>query len=370
MKKLLCLPIILCVLFSFSGCDSHTTLKNRVLIEGIAIDYVEEKFLVTIQTYKPSSIQESKNEYEMHAADGSTIFEAVQNLDSITGQQAFFANVKTVVLSRSVVDLGLSTVLDYFVRHEHIPRSVSMVCTPGKSAELLEISCEANFLPSTRIDKIVKLQNDQTNFPRSELMDIANQYLSDSQDAYMPLLQVNETGQDKAIDIIGLLCFDGNTPSGVLYNEDAAGFNWVCGYKNKRTIVIEKDDLIFSFSAKDVSSKITSQIVDNAPHFKITIHIDCNLDEISTDGSQVTEEDIIAMTPRLSEEIERIVSHSIDTAFFGLNSDIFRIGAHLKMQQRNYWLSLSNWSEQKSNATFDYDVNARIYRTGRENRAI
>lgn len=89
-KKPIAFLLVLAVLTLFSGYNGRVKIRDRVIIQGMALDTENDTYFLTVQTYKPSSLQEPKNEYELHTASGSTFYESLQSINSITGQQVFF----------------------------------------------------------------------------------------------------------------------------------------------------------------------------------------------------------------------------------------------------------------------------------------
>ena len=171
-KKPIAFLLVLAVLTLFSGYNGRVKIRDRVIIQGMALDTENDTYFLTVQTYKPSSLQEPKNEYELHTASGSTVYEALQSINSITGQQAFFSNLQVIVISRSVADKGLSAVLDFFARYSEIRKNVTVVASACKAAELLTIDSESGILPAERINKIMSYGTDTSNYDGSKLLDI------------------------------------------------------------------------------------------------------------------------------------------------------------------------------------------------------
>ena len=65
-KKPIAFLLVLAVLTLFSGYNGRVKIRDRVIIQGMALDTENDTYFLTVQTYKPSSLQEPKNEYELH----------------------------------------------------------------------------------------------------------------------------------------------------------------------------------------------------------------------------------------------------------------------------------------------------------------
>lgn len=269
-KKPIAFLLVLAVLTLFSGYNGRVKIRDRVIIQGMALDTENDTYFLTVQTYKPSSLQEPKNEYELHTASGSTFYESLQSINSITGQQVFFSNLQVIIISRSVADNGLSTVLDFFARYSEIRKNVTVVASACKAAELLTIDSESGILPAERINKIMSYGTDTSSYDGSKLLDITERYLSDTTDAFLPLLDINENDSERTVKICGVLCFSGNLPSGIMSPADSVGFNWISGYDSRQSLIVDSDSGRFTLSVQGVSCKISAKETSdnsNSDHF-------------------------------------------------------------------------------------------------------
>ena len=315
-KKPIAFLLVLAVLTLFSGYNGRVKIRDRVIIQGLALDTENDTYFLTVQTYKPSSLQEPKNEYELHTASGSTFYEALQSINSITGQQAFFSNLQVIVISRSVADKGLSTVLDFFARYSEIRKNVTVVASACKAAELLTIDSESGILPAERINKIMSYGTDTSNYDGSKLLDITERYLSDATDAFLPLLDINENDSERTVKICGVLCFSGNLPSGIMSPADSVGFNWIAGYDSRQSLIVDSDSGRFTLSVQGVSCKISAKetagnyntdhspdsdsFPDTVPEIDIELKLKFNVNEVNSKKAVISEKDILDITPLLS----------------------------------------------------------------------
>lgn len=385
-KKPIAFLLVLAVLTLFSGYNGRVKIRDRVIIQGMALDTENDTYFLTVQTYKPSSLQEPKNEYELHTASGSTVYEALQSINSITGQQAFFSNLQVIVISRSVADKGLSTVLDFFARYSEIRKNVTVVASACKASELLTVDSESGILPAERINKIMSYGTDTSSYDGSKLLDITERYLSNTTDAFLPLLDVSEDDNERTVRICGVLCFSGNLPSGIMSPADSVGFNWISGYDSRQSLIVDVNSGTFTLSVQGVSCKISAKetagnyntdlspdsdyFSDTVPEIDIELKLKFNVNEVNSKKSVISEKDILDITPLLSEKVKERAEQSINRAFYELDSDIFEFGKHVRRDCPSLYQSERYKKLKKSDWKINISARAEIYRVGKTNRTI
>ena len=385
-KKPIAFLLVLAVLTLFSGYNGRVKIRDRVIIQGMALDTENDTYFLTVQTYKPSSLQEPKNEYELHTASGSTVYEALQSINSITGQQAFFSNLQVIVISQGVADKGLSPVLDFFARYSEIRKNVTVVASACKAAELLTIDSESGILPAERINKIMSYGTDTSSYDGSKLLDITERYLSDTTDAFLPLLDINENDSERTVKICGVLCFSGNLPSGIMSHADSVGFNWISGYDSRQSLIVDSDSGRFTLSVQGVSCKISAKetsdnsnsdhfpdfnsSADTVPEIDIELKLKFNVNEVNSKKAVISEKDILDITPLLSEKVKKRAEQSVNRAFYELDSDIFEFGKYVRRDCPNLYQSERYKKLKKSDWKINISARAEIYRVGKTNRTI
>ena len=385
-KKPIAFLLVLAVLTLFSGYNGRVKIRDRVIIQGMALDTENNTYFLTVQTYKPSSLQKPKNEYELHTASGSTFYESLQSINSITGQQVFFSNLQVIIISRSVADKGLSTVLDFFARYSEIRKNVTVVASACKAAELLTIDSESGILPAERINKIMSYGTDTSSYDGSKLLDITERYLSDTTDAFLPLLDINENDSERTVKICGVLCFSGNLPSGIMSPADSVGFNWISGYDSRQSLIVDSDSGRFTLSVQGVSCKISAKetsdnsnsdhfpdfnsSADTVPEIDIELKLKFNVNEVNSKKAVISEKDILDITPLLSEKVKERAEQSVNRAFYELDSDIFEFGKYVRRDCPSLYQSERCKKLKKSDWKINISARAEIYRVGKTNRTI
>ena len=385
-KKPIAFLLVLAVLTLFSGYNGRVKIRDRVIIQGMSLDTENDAYFLTVQTYKPSSLQEPKNEYELHTAGGRTVYEALQSINSIIGQQAFFSNLQVIVLSQGVADKGLSPVLDFFARYSEIRKNVTVVASACKASELLTVDSESGILPAERINKIMSYGTDTSSYDGSKLLDITERYLSDTTDAFLPLLDVSEDDNERTVKICGVLCFSGNLPSGIMSPADSVGFNWISGYDSRQSLIVDSDSGKFTLSVQGVSCKISAKeaagnyntdhspdsdsFPDTVPEIDIELKLKFNVNEVNSKKAVISEKDILDITPLLSEKVKERAEQSINRAFYELDSDIFEFGKYVRRDCPNLYQSDKYKKLEKSDWKINISARAEIYRVGKTNRTV
>ena len=93
MKKLLAILLVPLILFSASGCADHlnSDISNRVVLQGIGVDYEEGQYTLTIQVFNLSQASSSgaetnKNVTTLYTTRGTTISQAANGIRQFIGK--------------------------------------------------------------------------------------------------------------------------------------------------------------------------------------------------------------------------------------------------------------------------------------------
>lgn len=186
---------------------------------------------------------------------------------------------------------------------------MTVVASACKAAELLTIDSESGILPAERINKIMSYGTDTSNYDGSKLLDITERYLSDTTDAFLPLLDINENDSERTVKICGVLCFSGNLPSGIMSPADSVGFNWISGHDSRQSLIVDSDSGRFTLSVQGVSCKISAKetsdnsnsdhfpdfnsSADTVPEIDIELKLKFNVNEVNSKKAVISEKDIL-----------------------------------------------------------------------------
>ena len=117
----------------------QSKLDGRIIITGLSIDKIGEKYLVTAQTVSPSSgsIAQGENAgIDFISVETDTIRAGIFELATKVGRTPGLAHLNYVVLGSSLFDENIANVLDFIVREAHTDTSILILVAENAGKEI------------------------------------------------------------------------------------------------------------------------------------------------------------------------------------------------------------------------------------------
>ena len=124
--------MVLCVLFTLSGCWDNIDINHRMLPISMAISKVDEGYKVFLQIPVPS-----ENEMGIRAisATGKTIDHALDKLSMNIEKKVDLPHVKIIIFDKSLAQKGLKDIITNFMRSQDIsPKAIVVICDEDLSS--------------------------------------------------------------------------------------------------------------------------------------------------------------------------------------------------------------------------------------------
>ena len=116
MKKILLIFIFILPLF-LTGCARSIQLSEKLLVQGLGIDYENEQYTITLQTIssKETSSEKSSTPKKMKTviAIGKTIKEASYNVVKQTGKEPLYSQTLLLILGNGAIKNGINNFVDF-----------------------------------------------------------------------------------------------------------------------------------------------------------------------------------------------------------------------------------------------------------------
>ena len=104
MKKIL----LLISLFLLTGCYNYEEINNIILVNGIYIDYQDNKYIGIFDTDDLVTVQ------------GESINDLFRNFEESSKKKPFYAHLKVLILSKEALNNNFDEIIDYFLRNNEI----------------------------------------------------------------------------------------------------------------------------------------------------------------------------------------------------------------------------------------------------------
>ena len=194
MKKIIISIFILMV----SGCWNYNELNNYSITTGMAIDYEDDKYIVSFLISNGKLEDDSSYHTTLYSEKGDTIYEAIKNIELILPKQLYIGHLTCVIVSESVARKGMYESLEYLLEDDSSKKDFYVVLAKGNSAkDVLSITNPmadySNESISDNIEASNKLQGNIISKTFSDVIyDLVNNGVDTAINSYIIVGDVNK----------------------------------------------------------------------------------------------------------------------------------------------------------------------------------
>ena len=161
MKKII---LSMSLIIMMSGCWNYNELNNYSIATGMAIDYKDDKYIVSflISNGKREISSSNKSTYHstLYSGEGITIYEAIKNIELISTKQLYIGHLTSIVISEEVARRGLYDSLEYLLEDFSSKKNFYVVLAKGSSAkDILSITNPLTDFSSESISDNIEASN-------------------------------------------------------------------------------------------------------------------------------------------------------------------------------------------------------------------
>ncbi len=360
-KIIVCIALICSV---FSGCMHQTNLKNLIVIEGVGIDNDEDGVQLTVQSLNPgksTGVEKPEGNMTINTVEkGTTIVEAISNLNKAMSKELFFGHNKIIVFSREICETDLNNKLDYFLRSSDARADVAVCMADGDAKKVLENSEDGAHVP---VENMVYLIGNGQKMGTSIYIttnDLLNLYADKTTDMYLPVLK--ERADQDNVELSGIAIFSNDKLSYILDEEETLGFMLMSGKIKNCYLEIHDEDL-GNIGIEVIPTKIKKKvdIVDGGVVFKVDVKGHLMINEVEKGIANVLKEEHLKM---ICSKAEEKISYLCSRAFSACqehDSDSIRVGEYLaKDSPESYELLSDDWNKYFKTVSFSVKSNINL----------
>lgn len=307
MKKIIIIALSILLL---TGCANYTELNQLGIVDILAIEKVEENYVVTMHLLKTDKKSETTS--QIITSHGETLNDALENLYLKTDKKIFLAHINTLLLNEEMLSIDLKPLLNYFLKSNESRSTFTPILLKNiKAADILKIIEDESL-------------NDYLEMNRKELgfsfpltfEEFARTYLSNTLSNIIPAIKVEED----MIEIDSYGYFKDKKFKGYLTKEEAMTYNLL---KNKNSPVK------FQINCNNNSTTIKIQellTTTSSKEKNISYHITGTY-QVLNNTCQKNDEDILNFIKgEIKESIEDLVKKEKEeqTDFLGLTNHIYQ----------------------------------------------
>lgn len=289
-KRILTVTCILSIFLLLCSCSNYTQIRDRAIIEAMAIDYKDGKYVVTLKEH-PNSKEEKPSFIK---SSGTTLYDALKNAESNDGKQVFYAHSGVFIIGENAAGRGFEQVLEFMNSNYQISLNSSVLFTPANAEEILR---EENFSKNDS-DFLIKRIEDLGKSVDVTVIDALKMSYNLGGHLYLP--QILSDGEN-GVKIENCVVFKQNKPQCYLDSEQTMGLNLLLGKVRDGVFVTRQQNRRISVNIASEKLNVVFKFISGAPVLQIDIKTWGNISEFGVIGD---EEERKSHLKNLQQDIE------------------------------------------------------------------
>lgn len=339
MKRIIiivCVCVFMCIP---QGCTSKQ-LNERMVIQGMGIDYTDNNYIVTVM-YMNTDATNQNEPFKTLTGKGRTITEAVTAIVSKNGLEPLYSHNSFILLGDSLCKNGVSEALEFFAGYYQCRPSVNVLVGSQDAHKLMSVK---DITPQAIAD-IAESKNTTGRALTMPMYKFMSDILNETSSACTGLL----TLEDDKLKYSGIAVFDGDTVSYKLNGTQTMGVMLLRGESDISAEVIPLGGENKSFALKYEDNKLDVYVKNNRLYCDVTIKGEATVYEYTKADAEAEE--------RIENRINTLLNESIKACTVK-GSDIFNMGKILRQKYYDSYISITSWNELVKNGV--YTVNSDI----------
>ena len=334
MKKLVVVALACVFMCVSQGCTSKQ-LNERMVIQGIGIDYADESYTVTVMYMNTDSTNQSEP-YKKLTGKGRTITEAVTAIISKNGLEPLYSHNSFILLGDSLCKYGVSEALEFFAGYYQCRPSVNVLVGSEEAQRLMSVK---DITPQSVAD-LAESKNTTGRALTMPMYKFLSDIINETSSACTGLLTLDNDN----LKYSGVAVFDGDTLSYKLNGSLTMGVMLLRGESDISAEVIPLGGENKSFALKYDDSEINVGIRDNRLYCDVTIKGEATIYEYTRADKQAKE--------KIEGKINSLIENAIKVCTEN-KSDIFNMGKILRQSDYKAYKSIEDWGELVKNGVYN-----------------
>lgn len=384
MKKFICFIFI----FLLTGCWNYTELNEIAITTGLAIDKLDDKYIITalISNAKSSEGSSKEGDSQITTVDGvgRTITEAFQNIELKIPKLLYLRHIGVMVIGDTLAKDGIKDILDYLVRDPNSPNRFNLILSKNTQAgNVLKIISTLESFPSQNITLMLKnTATIQGSAIEISYIDLIKSYLEEGKDIMLPSIEIvgnieegkseentKKSEPDTYIKLSTTALFENDKLKTYTTEEDSIGINIINGSIEQMSMYTKCDGN--KYIASNINSIDTKKEITKDLNVKINVDASGYITEVPCKIDLTKEKNINDIQKQIEEEIKKMLENSIKLAADS-SSDVFGFGNMYYKKYNDNWKKYKDeWNNKYfKKLKYDIKVNVNLKTKGSSNKTI
>lgn len=363
-----------------SGCRwiPITDLSDRAIVQGVGVDWADGEYVVTMQVFSPEgsggqTIVDPANENaKIITCRGATVAQAVAESARNQAKEFYLGHNRIVILGGGTWERPLEETLSYFGNSPDARLDVTLLTTPGKASDILDVGISQTILPAMSIENTVR--NAQRSGLSAEvlLVDAVQALTREYRGAVIPVIQPveKENSEDrdmKAVELTGIALFSRSRQEGVLEGAAARGFLFLRDEIESVVYPVETRD--YQRAAVELyrsRTRIVPELSGDRLRFRVEVRAEGMLVEKALrEGGSFSIRSLEGLEREVEGRIQADCREAWQKSGVEARSDVFSLGDRVRNRRPDLWRSLEGgWRQRLDGIELVYDVHVDVNRTG------
>ena len=278
MKKIL---ILISFILLLTGCYDNIELDDLAIITGVGIDYKDNNFYLTYEILSDTKTEQDTAMLSYTVSgSGKSISEAFINTNYKVSKKSYFAHLKVVILSESIINGYFDKITDYILRDTNIRSEFKVVIANGTTPEeILKNNSDKHPVVSEVIVNLIDNEKYNNNLVIGETFkQIVAKLISNNYDVILNTVSI----EDDEMAINNSYIFKKYNYQNTLSKQDSALYNMLTKnikslefdkyYDNNIltiSITSSKTDIGVSSDKININAKLEGKVIENNANFDL-----------------------------------------------------------------------------------------------------
>ena len=338
MKKVLLIFTLVIPLF-LSGCTRSLQLSEKLLVQGLGIDFFNDQYTITLQTIssKESSSEKSSTPKKMKTivAFGKTVKEASYNIIKQTGKEPLYSQALILILGKGAIEKGLNNFIDFFIRHHEFSPDARVLISLTEAKKILNLKDDGEIIPAENILAMLEEGPNKSKKLHSNIENVIADLKDDKGFVKISLIDIKNENEKETLVVERLGIFEDDKYLTDLDKEETKGALFISS-KAKDIIdtVDSKDYSKVSYTISKIKSKIIPKIQESTLS-EISVKINASVD-INESQNKISRKDFKNLESEISNKIKENCEKALKKALIYNSCDIFEFSKILIKEKPDY----------------------------------
>ena len=358
---LLFIPFLL-----MTGCFNYNELNELALCTGMAIDYENNKYVVTYMIARSEQSNQNENSNKAstttYEGRGKNISEAIQEINRICPKKTYIGHLNVIVISEDLAKKGLQNMLDYLLREPESRKTFFLILARNvKASETLKILSPLETFSSqnitNNIESVDQLQalavkTQYTEFLQRILMEGVNPTINsitiDGDIKSGQKEESLESSEAKAfikIDSVGI--FNKDRLLGFATDDESRGINIILNKVSVMNITAKCEDNYITATTENLKTDIEIETKNNDIKIKLNVKGDAAISEINCKINLDDPKEIKKLEDKLKNKVKKFINKALYITQKEYKSDVFGFGNMIYREDYQTWKKIKdNWNNE------------------------